>query len=144
MNGMQIDRALKSCKIPNYLGVYSSDRLPHAPGILVANTDDSTKAGQHWLAIYVSDDRRHAEIMDPLGTRPDVRFTRYMNENSLRWSYNSKQLQSAAASTCGHYCILYAIYRGRKNKNLFSFAHMFTRDTGLNDYAVKKALKYIL
>jgi len=39
-----------------FQGVFSADTLPEQPRLLVCNTDESTKPGQHWIAIYVGVD----------------------------------------------------------------------------------------
>ena len=48
-------------------GVFSSDRLPTKPRLLVCNTDPSDESGEHWIAIYVDDDGHYAEYFDSLG-----------------------------------------------------------------------------
>ena len=42
-------------------GVFSSDRLPTKPRLLVCNTDPSDESGEHWIAIYVDDDGHYGE-----------------------------------------------------------------------------------
>ena len=60
--------------------------------------------GEHWVAIYVDDDRRYGEYFDSLGRAPTRLFERYMNEHCREWTYNRKQLQSIISRFCGHYC----------------------------------------
>ena len=59
MLGEAIDKILKDIlwgTPTNYLGVFSSDELPHSftryPSAYVANTDPSFLPGQHWVAFY--------------------------------------------------------------------------------------------
>lgn len=139
MRTNEIDRLLKG-KVHNYLGTFSSDNLPKGKtGLLISNTDPHHLPGTHWIAIYISEDRRRGEYFDSFGRPPNRHFANYMNEHCLYWTYNSRQLQSVVSTFCGHYCILFCICRSR-GMPMNNFVRRFSTDTGFNDVVVRKAL----
>ena len=103
MNSDEIDRFLR-VRLRDFDGVFSIDRLPDHPHLLVCNTDPSDKPGRHWIAIYVDDEGR-GDFFDSFGRRPSDYLERYMNRNCLSWNFNDRQLQSIVSKFCGHYCI---------------------------------------
>ena len=129
MNTTEIEQLL--AKQPGFQGVYSSDRLPNNPRLLVCNTDPSWKAGEHWIAIYVDKNGR-GEYFDSFGRRPDKHFERYLNANCSSWTFNKKRLQSSISSFCGFYCVLFVVLRVRG----FDLNKLFKNDTGYNDWLV--------
>ena len=139
MNTRQIDRILKP-RGKNYLDAFSSDNLPHETGIFVSNTDPGHLPGTHWIAIYISADRRRGEYFDSFGRAPNRHFKNYMDSHCRYWTHNKRQLQSVASKLCGYYCVLYCLCRFR-GIDLISFVNRFTRDTGFNDAIVTKSLK---
>jgi len=52
MNTHELERLLRR-HVRVFDGVFSCDRLPSRPRLFVANTDSSSKPGEHWIAIYV-------------------------------------------------------------------------------------------
>jgi hypothetical protein len=133
MNTDQIDRILKR-NIGNFDGVFSRDRLPVKPRLLVCNTDPSNRPGQHWIAIYVGEDGR-GEYFDSLACEPLDTFRRYMDRHCLNWTCNDRQLQSVVSRFCGHYCIYYCLLRSR-GLDMRRIVSSFTNDTGFNDVLV--------
>jgi hypothetical protein len=132
MNTEQIETALAHCK-PLFLGVFSSDNLPHKPGLMVVNTDPAFMPGTHWIAIY--NDGVRGEYFDSLGMEPTPTFRQYLNTHCKHWTFNDKQLQSVTSRFCGHYCVLFCLLRCR-GENMRRIVSCFTRDTGLNDVLV--------
>ena len=51
MNTDQLDRTIR-LYAKRFDGVFSSDRLPTKPRLMVCNTDPSDESGEHWIAIY--------------------------------------------------------------------------------------------
>jgi len=78
MNTHELQRVVGDY-VKRFDGVFSSDRLPTNPRLLVSNTDPSDMPDQHWVVIYVDEDGHHGEYFDSLGRRPDRVFERYMN-----------------------------------------------------------------
>ena len=55
-----------------FIGVFPRDLLPQKvtyPSSFIINTDNSNKPGEHWLAIYINEDRK-LHFFDPLGLPP--------------------------------------------------------------------------
>jgi hypothetical protein len=61
MNTAQIEEFLKSTH--GFQGVFSSDRLPPEPRLLICNTDPHHRPGEHWICISV-DVQGHGEYFD--------------------------------------------------------------------------------
>jgi len=133
MNSDEIDRFLR-VRLRDFDGVFSIDRLPDHPHLLVCNTDPSDKPGRHWIAIYVDDEGR-GDFFDSFGRRPSDYLERYMNRNCLSWNFNDRQLQSIVSKFCGHYCIYFCILRSR-GVDMRKIVRSFSSDTGLNDVLV--------
>jgi hypothetical protein len=133
MNTYEIDQFIKADKVSRctFQGVYSADTLPDQPRLLVSNTDESTKPGQHWIAIHVDTDGR-GEYFDSFGRAPDKHFEAFMNKHCTRWTFNKRQLQSIISSFCGYYCCMYCMLRCRR-VDMTRIVAMFTTDTGFND-----------
>jgi hypothetical protein len=60
-----------------FQGVFSANTLLQQPRPLVCNTDESTKLGQHWIAIYVDTNGR-GEYFDSFGREPDKHLEAYI------------------------------------------------------------------
>ena len=142
MNTAELDRLIRR-HVKRFDGVFSADRLPPNPRMLVSNTHPSDSPGEHWVVIYVSDDGKYGEFFDSFGRPPAAEFERYMNRHCSKWTYNRSQLQSAASRFCGLYCACYCILRSR-NVDVARFASYFTNDTGLNDVFVHELMCRIL
>jgi hypothetical protein len=138
MENSVIDKVLKK-NCPLYRGIYACDRLPDAvlrPSVIVVNTDPASKPGRHWICIYFDEDG-YGEFFDSFGLGPKRVFERYMNEHSIAWTFNKKQMQSLVSRFCGHYCIWYCMLKCKKvtlNKLMCSMS----TDTGLNDFLVHR------
>ena len=141
MNTEKINKYCRTyCVGDIYCGVYPSDQLPpirkKKPILFICNTDASDREGEHWIAIYV-DENRCGEFFDSFGREPGRPFITYLNKHCIHWTYNASQLQSIISGFCGHYCIFYCYYRSR-NLNLNAIVAKFTTDTAVNDYLVHK------
>jgi len=133
MNTDQLDRAIR-LYAKRFDGVFSSDRLPAKPRLLVCNTDTSDESGEDWIVIYVD-----GEYFDSLGRAPTRTFERYMNKHCREWIDNCKQLQSIVSRFCGHYCASFCILKSN-GIDMCRFLRHFTRDTGLNDVIVHELM----
>ena len=90
-----------SVRCDSFDGVFSSDRLPPNPRMLVSNTHPSDMPGEHWVVIYISDNGDYGEFFDSFGSPPTIDFNNYMNNHCSKWTYNRNQLQSIASNFCG-------------------------------------------
>lgn len=132
MNTSQINNLLKHYK--NFIGVFPKDMLPeYKVGTLIANTDDSSMPGEHWIAMTLNSDKT-GEYFDSFGLPPlHNEFIKYLNVHCPKgWIFNNATLQSLSAQTCGHYCVIYASLRcrGYKYKDVLS---LFTNSKFVND-----------
>src|SRR5215470_4846264 len=132
MYASQISKALESDPhvAKTFMGVFPSDKLPKNiwkfPCSLVANTDPSSKRGEHWVCFYF--DRTGAvEYFDSYGIPPvNHNLFNFITENgcNLTWHPNTrmicndKRVQGYNSNVCGHYCIAYITQRvGGKSMN---------------------------
>ena len=134
MNTEQIERLIRR-HVRDFDGVFSIDRLPSNPRLLVCNTDPSHRPGEHWVAMYVDGKGCHGEYFDSFGRPPPETLRRYLNEHCMYWNFNDSQSQSVASRFCGHYCVFYCILRSR-DIDMRRIVSSFSRDTGFNDVLV--------
>jgi len=136
MNTREIERFLEADTVCRrvFQGVISADTLPNRPRLLVCNTDKSTKAGEHWIAIHVDEEGR-GEFFDSFGRAPNKHFEAYMNKHCIRWTFNRKQVQSIISTFCGYYCCMFCMLRCR-SFDMNRIVNLFTTDTAFNDSIV--------
>ena len=145
MDTIQLTLILRKDKYTRgvFHGVYPSDKLPRTvlsfPSLFIANVDTSEKPGSHWVAFYFNKDRE-GEFFDSYGLPPSNyagTFTRFLNNNSKEWNFNSMTLQSTKSKVCGHYCLYYALFRCR-NISLSTIVHRFSSNKSRNDFLVRR------
>ena len=120
-----------------FLGVFPKDKLPvyvpnDKPCLLVANTDDRNKPGEHWVAMFLNPDKNYAEYFDSFGEPPPPEIDYYLSKRARRVEVNRRQIQSIASMYCGQYVVLYCAFRAI-GYDVRRFARMFTNDQGFND-----------
>ena len=96
------------------IGVFASDQLPltfpFCNSGFIANTDDHTRPGRHWIAFFQPQPGL-IECYDSYGHKPDYYgpwFTRWLQKHpttTLMW--NNRQIQSDTSNTCGLYCLYF-------------------------------------
>lgn len=133
--------------LPGFLGVYPSDLLPKTiqryPASIVVNLDNHKEEGSHWISIYFDGNKR-AFYFDSFAMGPVVPSIKcFMNNNSLKRTYNRRRLQALTSSVCGVYCVLYVIHRTKK-KSTCGFFKKFSRNYVRNDVIVSKLFKRIV
>ena len=114
MDSVEIREILnKHC--PKYFsGVFAADdyEITKIPGFLVLNTHERNKTGEHWVCLYVNENR--SEFFDSLGL-PPLYYHRYWHETLLKISpsycYNTDRLQEIGSSICGELCIIFIVLR---------------------------------
>ena len=137
----EIEKVLSSdCIVgPAFGGVYPSNKLPKSvyPGkrLFIANTDPAGKPGEHWVAFYFHPDG-HCIYYDSYGSPPLLRaFSRFMENNSHYWIFNTQGVQDINSSLCGFHCIFFAVHICR-GMNLSKFLSMFDSNRKFNDLMV--------
>lgn len=142
MDTIQLTKAMVRNKHTrkDFQGVFPSDKLPKKlkkPALLIVNTDDSTKAGSHWVAIFVPKKGR-PEYFDSIGNEPsDPQFLQFLRRNGSNFIYNDKRIQSMFSETCGNFCAIYLLYRAKK-LSILKFMQHFTDDYEQNDRKILK------
>lgn len=124
--------------------VYASDllQLKIAPNTaIVANTDPHTTCGTHCLTLFL-DNHDYLKFFDSFGKPPSVLhhmiFTR---RNGKRFNFNSKNLQTQDSLVCGHYCLVYLMFRTCE-LIMRDFQPMFNVNINENDLIVYHTLKH--
>ena len=88
---------------------------------MVSNTDPSDRAGEHWICIYV-DENRNGKFFDSFGRWPCQPFCSYIDKHCINWTHNDRQLQHIFSNLCGAVCNFFAIYK--------SYGHDMSRIVG--------------
>ena len=102
------------------------------PAALICNTDDHTRPGSHWVAIYI-DKHRLGKYFDSYDFPPVSRhYLHQLRRNYKTFRWNVKTLQSIDSICCGQYTIMFLYYMYR-SIGLVNFCRLFTRDTRKND-----------
>jgi hypothetical protein len=113
MDTITIIKLLKTFKC--FQGVYPLDKIrpcKKRPRALIINTDKSNEPGEHWVSIII-DNNGCGEYFDSFGLPPlHVELIKYLDKNCTNgWRFNPIALQSDQSTTCGHYCVLYVMFR---------------------------------
>ena len=87
----------------NFLGVLACDQLTSHkctafPAMLIVNTHPSNMPGEHWLAMYITKQKR-GYFFDSFGNPPDSdkfppEINRYLVENCTDVNYSRRQVQN--------------------------------------------------
>jgi hypothetical protein len=102
----------EALKIPYFLGVFPSDRLPDTkgkPASFIMNHDRIDQPGSHWVALYVHPhpDNHFVEFFDSLAMKPPDELYFWKK----RFSYGFKPVQNIFADTCGEHALYYLYLR---------------------------------
>ena len=138
MNTVQIHKVLMSSIPDCFVGVFSCDNLPKQiktfPSALVANTQPSTKSGEHWVAFYFISPSQ-AEYFCSYGRPPTVSAFKQLLRG-YNWANNQKRVQGNFSSVCGQYCIYYLLKRC-KGLSMAEITHQFSDNYEENDELIK-------
>ena len=95
-------------------GIYAIDDLPqfipHYPFMAVINTQSHNLPGEHWIAVYINENRR-GEIFDSLVTPTSIFLIRWLNRHTRSWRKNIHRFQNPFSSTCGSFVLFYVLQR---------------------------------
>ena len=110
MNSLDILDTLRTLPVQTY-GVYPSDQIPKVwtkPTIIFSNTEDHTKRGKHWIAMYV-DKRGNGYYFDSFGQSPFVPdHIQRLRKNCSNFRFNTKKMQSDNSEVCGQFCVMFS------------------------------------
>lgn len=132
-------------KEKNFIGTFARDLLPEViqkkPKALIANTDPSSKPGQHWISMIFNSDGT-GEYFDSYGLPPlYLELKKTMDKNCpLGWGYNTRTLQCLSCLTCGEYCVLFVKLR-LLGYSYCDFLSLFTYNKNKNDIIIKNLMR---
>lgn len=143
LTGDQLENLIRKCgdskTTAAFLGVFALDglpqHLPHLPILLIVNTDTKNLPGQHWKAIYISNERQ-GEVFDSLAMPVSIHLQRWMNSFTHKWTQNSKVIQNPLSPSCGAFVLYYVLTRLTK-RNMTSCLRVFSKDLYYNDNFVR-------
>ena len=118
MFGWEIEQVIKQIPIVNahFDGTFMIDELSDlldkikVHGFIIVNTEPSYKVGSHWFTIFKIA-QSQIEIFDPLG------FPSWKSQHILtrhfrgHFVYNRHPVQETTSSTCGKFCVTFAVHR---------------------------------
>lgn len=142
MNTLQLNKAMSSNKKTKkqFKGTFAADILPkkvRRPAMIIANTDESTKPGQHWIAFYFPV-KGKIEYFDSIGQLPvSLHHLKFLKKHGKDFVYNAKRLQGHFSSVCGNYCAMFLLHRATK-KSFKSFIKQFSDNLEENDEKIMK------
>ena len=146
MDSLEIVRILKQDRFTKHYfrGVFACDQLPTRyvprPSAFVVNTDPSNKPGQHWVAIYITQNGE-GEYFDSYGQRPTLPpIKSFLKKNATSTTYNHRPLQGPLSAVCGQYTIFFLLqwYRGLSMSKII---RLFSSDKMDNDIAVNDSIR---
>ena len=116
MNTIELTSVLRkrTTRDTNFLGVRPCDQLPKTvvcklPAMLVVNTDPSDKPGQHWLGIYITENK-HGLFFDSFGHPPSFfpqEINHFLLKNCVEMYHSAIQVQNNHSTTCGQHCVFF-------------------------------------
>lgn len=95
-----------------FIGCVPSDMIPVSnqyPYAVVVNTDDSSRPGTHWVALFIVSGQT-AEYFDSYGDPPNKNIAMYLT-NFIFVKQSNIQIQSLFSKVCGEYCIYFIVKR---------------------------------
>lgn len=131
MNTLEIIRDISQNNITrkHFKGVFPADCLPKAklkkPAFVVANTDNASQPGTHWVAFYFPKSGK-GEYFDSFANGPiNAYFIKFLQKNCSTYTQNNKRVQSDFSTYCGQFCCMFLYYRC-VGKTLKEFLKLFT------------------
>ncbi len=124
-----------------FIGTFARDELPskiNFPCCLVLNTSPRSEPGEHWLALFY-DKFGNCDYFDSNGMSPEkLNLTQYLNHTANSWKFNKQRIQGLS-EYCGHYCILYLLFKCRSKT--INFFRNFDQNYINNDKKLKNLIE---
>lgn len=102
---------------------------------MVANTDDSSEPGTHWISIY-SPNRRYVRYFDSLDGKEEPNIHIFLEKN---WTHVDRQrykIQSPTSDVCGYYAI-YFVYMSCLNYPFRVIEKLLLNQSNPDSFVVK-------
>lgn len=132
-----------------FFGVFPCDMLPRArllqrPVSLIVNTHPHTLPGEHWLAIYLTEDK-NGEFFDSYGHPPDhplfpETIMKFLTKNARKIAFHPQQIQAPDSVVCGHHCVFFLQQRC-KGLTFKQIQELYSYDLQGNDRMVLQFIK---
>ena len=127
----------------HFLGCFPKNKLPifpkQFPKSLIINTDDSSKPGDHWVALVLFKTKcfYFDSISLPIVDLSILRFLKLYK----KVTYSNACIQDVASNQCGQFCIAF-IENVRSKISYSKLVSMFNAvNLKYNDYIVNSSLK---
>ena len=111
MWSMNIEQVISTIdKRKQFLGCFPLDQLPdfptQFPKSCIINTQTSTKVGEHWIALILTN--KHCFYFDSFGLPIiDQRIIEYLNPHYTIVRYSDVCIQHIESDKCGEFCIVF-------------------------------------
>ena len=111
MWSMDIEQVISTIdKRKQFLGCFPLDQLPdfptQFPKSCIINTQTSTKVGEHWIALILTN--KHCFYFDSFGLPIiDQRIIEYLNPHYTIVRYSDVCIQHIESDKCGEFCIVF-------------------------------------
>ena len=124
----------------HFSGCFPKDKLPifpkQFPKSLIINTDDSSKPGDHWVALVLFKTKCFSFGLPIV----DLSILKFLKPYK-KVTYSSTCIQDVASNQCGQFCIAF-IQNVRSKISYSKFVSMFNAvNLKYNDYIVNISLK---
>lgn len=120
-------------RVKLFRGVISRDHISfiERPGYYIANLNDSTQPGSHWVVIHVKKDI--IEYFDSFGLNAPEEVMYLSEKMKVNYLFNSTQYQDLKSVLCGYYCV-YFVNESRKGRSYYEVIKPFSHtDTQFNE-----------
>ena len=120
-----------------FVGVFAIDKLPKRvpyPCCIIANTQPSGHPGEHWVALYI-DEQKRGNYFCSYGQTPPAIIEQWIKKNTEEYELTTKRIQGSFSTTCGQYCLFYLHFRCC-NVTHNTIASLFSCDLRENDLLV--------
>ncbi len=147
MNTIELINILTEDKFSKKLfcGVLPIDELKNftfrKPCSLIVNTDESSKPGEHWIALFITKNG-YLEYFDSYGIKPFKKeIFQFIKKHQMKLIFNKKKIQNSLSINCGKFCLLFVLLRTR-GFTMKKIIRFFV-NTKYNDLLINKIyLKY--
>ena len=149
MDTVELTAVMAKISLNNHFhGVVASDQLPTDPIVtptsMIINTDPSYRGGEHWLAVYITEDCV-AYFFDSFGNEANHdRFPKsiynFLRSVCTEVQSSTMQVQSYTEVTCGHHCV-YFLHHMYKGMTYDQFLSKYSDDLINNDRIVQSFVR---
>lgn len=151
MDSLQLTRILTSNPYTqkSFYGVFPCDMLPRKkllqrPLSLVINTHPHNLPGEHWLAIYLTEEKT-GEFFDSYGHPPDhplfpKTIMSFLRKNVYKTVFQGRPVQAPDSVVCGYHCVFFLQQRG-KGLTFKNIQDLYSHSLEKNDEMVVQFVK---